>query len=181
MKRKGFHHGRIRSPAVGAKRYRQHRDEAMQAWHRQPQKVAAPDTIHFPSKPCHVRAAVKSPGQNRKRCNVKRAKTSRCRRCRAFFVGLCIAIEKLKPTCWSQRTKPAGCQPAAQPFFSRAKSRTKPVLLSVKVLFSCANFSARRAHGFFIRKPGNQEFSKKILVSWFPYDFRLRLRRAVLK
>ena len=53
------------------------------------------------------------------------------------------------------------------------------VLLFVKVLFSCANFSARRAHGFFIRKPGNQEFSKRILVSWFPYDFRLRLRRAV--
>ena len=53
------------------------------------------------------------------------------------------------------------------------------VILSVKVLFSCANFSARRAHGFFIRKPGNQEFSKRILVSWFPYDYRLRLRLAV--
>jgi len=40
------------------------------------------------------------------------------------------------------------------------------------MLFSCANVSARRARCFFIRKPGNQEFSKKrILGSWVPYGF----------
>jgi hypothetical protein len=55
------------------------------------------------------------------------------------------------------------------------------VLPSVKFLFSCATYSARRAHCFFIRKPGNQETKSFQTDSWIPgffMDFRLRLRRA---
>src|SRR6266849_11211918 len=76
MQGKGFHLGRFSRPAVGHKRYHQHRNETIQARHRPHLKAAAPGTIHFPSEPCHVRAAVKSSRQNRKPRKVKRAKNS---------------------------------------------------------------------------------------------------------
>ena len=82
-----------------------------------------------------------------------------------------IAIEKLKPTCWSQRTKPAGCQPAAQPFFPSEVSEKACIAICESFVFLRKLFPFASAKSFLLGNQETRSFAKKIVVSWFPYYF----------
>jgi hypothetical protein len=57
------------------KREHQHHHEVIQAKRQPSLKPSAFGKLHFPNKPCHVRAAVKLLSKDRKPLAVKRAKS----------------------------------------------------------------------------------------------------------